>query len=542
MRRVLPVLLILALLVCCLPFVSVRAAAADASDYVVPPGTYVGSIRMSIYDSGFSNSYYPFTESVYNTSSCPTTFIGYFGYRSSTERYYYYVPVGDLDNYSLTVGFRFEQLGSSAFSGYSSSYKNSLQLHVSCYDSSFNLLGQIFINDDVAVDSSFTCYTTVYGNMLYSGTEYITFYFCANPDTDDFGFYKSGFNSTYSYGFYCQYYNVTPFIYSDSSLGVVKTQSADSVDYSTPEFNWSHQDMYVNFYDGCDSTMSVVVRDWVPNLSLSARLNILCGSNTYSDTVELLYSESDDCFYNIFDFHYELLSDSSFVANVEFLLDDTVVYTSPFSYFTVAGGSGGSGDSGESSGSTDSAVMDLLEEVDVSIYEVQTALSDVHESIDSVSEQVGAVQDQLEGVQDSIEEGNSILGDISDGITSLPERIMDGIKGLFVPDEEEMAGIKDQWSELLADRFGAVYESVVIIDDFVSAFTDQGVQDTITFPSVTIPLSGVDFTLGGWEVDVVPDGFEFLIEVLKKFIDIVCTLMFLNGMKNRYERALEGRE
>lgn len=37
-------------------------------------------------------------------------------------------------------------------------------------------------------------------------------------------------------------------------------------------------------------------------------------------------------------------------------------------------------------------------------------------------------------------------------------------------------------------------------------------------------------------------GLSFLIEVLKKFIDIVCTLMFLNGMKNRYERALEGRE
>lgn len=166
----------------------------------------------------------------------------------------------------------------------------------------------------------------------------------------------------------------------------------------------------------------------------------------------------------------------------------------------------------------------------------------VEESLDGIQDSIDGVGDQIAGVNDQISEGNDLLGDISEGITSLPNKIMEGITGLFVPSEEEMADIKDKWEQLLSDRFGAVYESIAIIDNWASAFTEQGIQDTITFPSITIPLGEADFVFGGWEVDVVPEGFEFLIEILKKFISIVCTFAFVNGMKARYERVLEGRD
>ncbi|MBQ8239826.1 MAG: hypothetical protein IJZ38_03150 [Bacteroides sp.] len=137
------------------------------------------------------------------------------------------------------------------------------------------------------------------------------------------------------------------------------------------------------------------------------------------------------------------------------------------------------------------------------------------------------------------------LDGVQDSIDALPDKIVggitDGLKGLFVPTEEEMADIKDKWSELLSDRFGAVYDSVAIVDEFAQSFQDQGVQETITFPSVSIPLAGTNFVFGGWEVDVVPDGFGFLIETVKKVISVVCTFLFVNGMKTRYEKILEGR-
>lgn len=149
---------------------------------------------------------------------------------------------------------------------------------------------------------------------------------------------------------------------------------------------------------------------------------------------------------------------------------------------------------------------------------------------------------------DPEQEENDLLSDISggidsvvDGITGLPGKILDGITGLFVPSAEDMAGIKDKWDALLQKRFGAVYESIAIIDQWAQAFQDQGIQDTIHFPEVSIPLAGTDFVFGGWDIDVVPDGFGFLIEALKKFIDVACTLLFVNGMKNRYDKILEGR-
>lgn len=139
-----------------------------------------------------------------------------------------------------------------------------------------------------------------------------------------------------------------------------------------------------------------------------------------------------------------------------------------------------------------------------------------------------------------IEESNNWLENIANGIINLPQTIMDGIKGLFVPDAEAMAEYKDQWESLLSQRFGAIYESVQLIDDFASSLSMQGLQDTVTFPSVELDLAGTLVVFGGWEVDVVPDGFEFLIEVLKKIISIVATLAFVNAMRNKFEGILGG--
>lgn len=180
----------------------------------------------------------------------------------------------------------------------------------------------------------------------------------------------------------------------------------------------------------------------------------------------------------------------------------------------------------------DSETLGKLEGIETDIQEVQQAVANVSDKVDHVS-------DLLEGVEDQMEESNNKLGQIVEDIKSLPERIMDGIKGLFVPDAESMAEQQEKWNQLLSDRFGAVYEAGEITNEIAAAFSLQDVKDTITFPTVTVPLGEVDWTFGGWEVDVVPDGLEFLIDILKKIIDIVCTFAFINAMKNRFDRTLE---
>lgn len=144
---------------------------------------------------------------------------------------------------------------------------------------------------------------------------------------------------------------------------------------------------------------------------------------------------------------------------------------------------------------------------------------------------------------------NSLLGNIKDGISNLfnsvaelPlklwEKIETGLKSLFIPSEEDLVATKDKWEDLLSSRFGAVYESTQIIDDWANAFTYSDTKDIIEVPEVSVDLAGIHFSFGGWFVDVVPNGFEFPIQVLKGIINIVCTYLFVNGMRKRLEGLL----
>ena len=146
---------------------------------------------------------------------------------------------------------------------------------------------------------------------------------------------------------------------------------------------------------------------------------------------------------------------------------------------------------------------------------------------------------------DIVDEGGLLTG-ITDwvkkiwtSITELPTKIVNGItngiKSLFIPTEESIQEIKAKFESLLAQRFGAAYEAGALVDDFVSAFTYENNKPTITFPEVTVNLVGTDFTFGGWNVDIIPKGLEMLLDALKLISNIVCTFLFVNALKKRFE-------
>lgn len=151
-----------------------------------------------------------------------------------------------------------------------------------------------------------------------------------------------------------------------------------------------------------------------------------------------------------------------------------------------------------------------------------------------------SIRDNILNVFDTLKQGFSAIVTV---ITELPERIWDyieiGLKNLFVPSEDDIVAIQDDWDTLLRDRFGALYQAVDMITDYADAFVEQE-KSTITFPSVSIPLAGSNFVFGGWEVKVIPDGFGFLVDALKMVISIVCTFAVVNMLRNRFERILTG--
>lgn len=135
---------------------------------------------------------------------------------------------------------------------------------------------------------------------------------------------------------------------------------------------------------------------------------------------------------------------------------------------------------------------------------------------------------------------NSIKGFFDNVVNALQElgnSILEGIKNLFIPSEQDIISMKEDWEQLLASRFGALYEVIQLIDDYAKSFVASE-KSTILFPSVSIPLGEVDFVFGGWEVKVIPDGFDVLVGALKTIISIVCTVLFVNGMRDKFERLV----
>ena len=128
---------------------------------------------------------------------------------------------------------------------------------------------------------------------------------------------------------------------------------------------------------------------------------------------------------------------------------------------------------------------------------------------------------------------------IVDGLTNLGNMLLDGIKNLFVPSQEDITAMQTKWTTLLEDRFGALYQTIDIIDNYANAFTNSE-KNTITFPEVSIPLGEANFEFGGYEVKVVPDGFNIIFDTLKVIVSILATFLFVNAMKNRLEKLVGG--
>lgn len=139
-------------------------------------------------------------------------------------------------------------------------------------------------------------------------------------------------------------------------------------------------------------------------------------------------------------------------------------------------------------------------------------------------------------------------GRISTGIINLPKNIWakfeTGLKGLFVPTASQMTDVKGQWDSLLSDRFGGLYQTVQLIDDYAATFKEPSAsKSSIDFPEFRLNVgNNEEFVLQAHDVQIVPDRFSFLVDVVKTIISIIATCLFINGLRNKFERLVGGQE
>ena len=186
-------------------------------------------------------------------------------------------------------------------------------------------------------------------------------------------------------------------------------------------------------------------------------------------------------------------------------------------------------------------------------YEYNFTLSSLTVTVLESSEVSGGILGWVKNIWNNLTNlpsniANKISGffsELGNAVNALGDKILNGIKSLFIPSEESITELKGKFENLLSDRFGAVYESAAIIDNFASAFfntaqislaTEQ--SGTIRFPLVEISLAGTVFSFGGWDVDLIPDNFEGIVEMLKILIDVVCTFVFVNALRKKLEALL----
>lgn len=143
---------------------------------------------------------------------------------------------------------------------------------------------------------------------------------------------------------------------------------------------------------------------------------------------------------------------------------------------------------------------------------------------------------------DAIGESFTNLGnDIKQGLIDLKNDLINGIKSLFVPDEEFMEEYSNKWDELIHTRLGAVAQVSGVLYDFFESILaySGGEQNTISVPAVTLPLpDNASFTFGGFDVEIVNEKFVFLQDAVKLLVGILSTFAFIYGLRKRYDEVM----
>lgn len=124
------------------------------------------------------------------------------------------------------------------------------------------------------------------------------------------------------------------------------------------------------------------------------------------------------------------------------------------------------------------------------------------------------------------------LTNVWEGITNLPTLILDGIKSLFVPSDEQLQALSDQYDGLFEEKLGFVYQLLSWVVDSFTSFKDTllaGTTYSFTFPGIRFPYDGEMIEILPEQEVSLENGFmEVVRPVLGTIVSIVAVVGFAN--------------
>lgn len=144
------------------------------------------------------------------------------------------------------------------------------------------------------------------------------------------------------------------------------------------------------------------------------------------------------------------------------------------------------------------------------------------------------------GTSVDLDETNGLLGGIIDAVVNLGDIIIDGVSGLFVPEEGVLESFENDLAELLQDTFGGIDNDMLVnvIEDLLT----HGATESVTFPAINVPLT--NFHTPAYSVPLKPNsaGMHSFYDAIALAIDLVATCAVLNLVMQNIKTFLVGEK
>lgn len=140
-------------------------------------------------------------------------------------------------------------------------------------------------------------------------------------------------------------------------------------------------------------------------------------------------------------------------------------------------------------------------------------------------------------------ETNGLLGSILDAISSLGSSIVNGIKNIFLPDQEDIVNWKQTIVNILNETFGGIPELEQQLKNAISSIFSATARETVRFEGIKVPAAAGEpeaVIVPAQDVPLKPSGFGDLFSWVETFINIVATIAVANTCFNQIKRIVVG--
>lgn len=131
------------------------------------------------------------------------------------------------------------------------------------------------------------------------------------------------------------------------------------------------------------------------------------------------------------------------------------------------------------------------------------------------------------------------IGNIATAIAQLPGKIanliIEGIKSLFIPSEDDLNGLKDQYEALLSERLGFIWQAGEWITSFGSDLLSAlsgGSEAEFVFPGVGFDMNGEHYQL--IEQQTVDFDSNGIVTVIRPFVGTIVALVVVAACVNLF--------